>query len=667
MGALLVYILKSSVCLAVFYLFYRLLLSKETFHRFNRCALLSIMFLSLLLPGVEWRMVDANSALVQVEEAFLAEQYVENSAETSRFSWPAILVFIYALGVVTFWIRHLVSLGSMYHLIRSGRHKECAGNIRLVVHDRLIGPFSWMHYIVMSETDLKENGEAILLHEQAHVRNGHSWDMLWMDFCISLQWFNPAAWLVKRELQDIHEYEADENVINQGVDAKRYQLLLIKKAVGTRLYSMANSFNHSSLKKRITMMVKKKSNPWARMKYLYVLPLAAIAVAAFACPEVSSELNGISSVKVSDFVAEIKAGSTENVSDSKEKFKLQGRVVDESGKPIPNATVIVKDTSSGTMTKGDGRFALMLSPGQEICVSFIGMKMEVVSVSKSEPKEKMIVLKPESTLVNELQVSGKGMGNKASVQSNTMQEPVKQKIDEHGDTFTVVEQMPEYPGGMKEFLHYLGKNVQYPAEAHKKGIQGRVIVQFLVKKDGSTSDFNVIRSVHPLLDAEALRVLKAMPKWKPGTQRGEAVNVRYTIPVSFSLQAKSSKALPKSAEAIDKHRDDFTVVDQMPEYPGGMKELMNFLGKNIQYPAEAHKKGIQGRVIVQFLVKKDGSTSDFNVIRSIHPLLDAEALRVLKAMPKWKPGVHEGQAVNVRYTIPVSFSLSVDKERKVVK
>ena len=164
----------------------------------------------------------------------------------------------------------------------------------LVVHEQEIAPFSWMKYIVISRKDLEENGREILIHEAAHIRHRHSIDLLVADICIFFQWFNPGAWLLKQELQNIHEYEADETVINEGVNAKEYQLLLIKKAVGTRLYSMANSFNHSKLKKRITMMLKEKSNPWARLKYLYVLPLAAIAVTAFARPEISEKMEEIS-------------------------------------------------------------------------------------------------------------------------------------------------------------------------------------------------------------------------------------------------------------------------------------------------------------------------------------------------------------------------------------
>ena len=159
-----------------------------------------------------------------------------------------------------------------------------------------------MGYIVISQKDMEESGEEILTHEMAHIRARHSVDMLICSFLSFLQWFNPAVRLLKQELENIHEYEADESVINHGIDAKHYQLLL-KKAVGSqRFTSMANSFNHSKLKKRITMMLKRKSNPWARLKYLYVLPLTAVAVVAFARPEISRELGKISSAKISEIV-----------------------------------------------------------------------------------------------------------------------------------------------------------------------------------------------------------------------------------------------------------------------------------------------------------------------------------------------------------------------------
>ena len=277
MGAFFVYILKSSVCLAVFYLFYRLLLSKETFHRFNRFALLGILLLSCIVPFMEVTVkepTEVHQQFLTFEELLLTVgvspvEEAGNIMLVSDFTWREMLLLVYLSGIVFFLIRTVWSLFRMLHLIRDSRIVSRENGITIIAHRKNIAPFSWMKFVLISETDLLENGTEILVHEVAHIRKRHSIDLLVADTCIFFQWFNPASWLLKQELQNIHEYEADECVINQGIDAKKYQLLLIKKAVGTRLYSMANSFNHSSLKKRITMMLKEKSSPWARLKYLY--------------------------------------------------------------------------------------------------------------------------------------------------------------------------------------------------------------------------------------------------------------------------------------------------------------------------------------------------------------------------------------------------------------
>ena len=308
MGLFFVYIVKSSVCLAGFYLFYRLLLSKETFHRFNRIALLTLLLLSLLLPLVQLTTIEqteVHQTMLTIEQLLMmADMPVSEvtPAEAVTLSGIQILLMVYLSGVLFFACRHIYSLGRLLMLLRSGEKEKMENGMTLVIHQQKISPFSWMKYIVISKVDLEEDGREILIHEAAHVRNRHSVDLLIADICIFFQWFNPASWLLKQELQNIHEYEADESVIREGVNARQYQLLLIKKAVGTRLYSMANSFNHSKLKKRITMMLKEKSNPWARLKYLYVLPLATIAVTAFARPEISGKMDEISAVKVNDFV-----------------------------------------------------------------------------------------------------------------------------------------------------------------------------------------------------------------------------------------------------------------------------------------------------------------------------------------------------------------------------
>ena len=646
MGDFFVYMIKSAFCLTMFYLFFRLLLSKETFHRFNRIALISLLVLSSVLPAIQTIMLrlEGKPQSISLEDLLLMNQGTAVAEAPTQVSlhWQSILLFIYLVGVIGFLIRQCWVMGQMYRLLRQGTCISDKEGIKLLVFDRELSPFSWMNYIVLSRKDWEENGDAIIAHETAHIHKHHSIDILIVDICIILQWFNPVAWLLKRELQNIHEYEADEEVINKGINAREYQLLLIKKAVGLRRFSMANSFNHTSLKKRITMMCKRKSNPWARLKYVYVLPLAALAVSAFARPEVSNELSEISNSKFSDLAEIVQAVVEKNdVQDLNSANNVQ--------------TVALQDTA----------------------------------------------------------------------------------------VFEVVEVPPRFPGGEIELMKFISRNVKYPAEARDKHVQGRVILTFIVEKDGSISNVRVARPVDPSLNAEAIRVVQSMPKWEPAKQRGQAVRVRYTVPIQFRLQGDNSVATDsktsdkdvmvvgydsktqekpivemqkrlvvrddikplmiidgkevtsldnidgndiasidviknpeslkefgekgkdgvilittKAHEKTSSGEDALEVVEEMPEFPGGEIELMKFISRNVKYPDDAKEAGKAGRVIVKFVIDKDGSISDATILRSVYPSIDAEALRVVNAMPKWNPGKVKGEPVKVKYTLPLTFSLS---------
>ena len=500
MGAFFIYILKSAVCLVLFYLFFKLLLSRETFHRFNRVALLGVLLLSLLIPCIEVttrHQVEVQQAVLSIEQLLMMaemENAVPAEVETGEWqqvpdsvslSWIQIVLLVYLTGIVVLVCRNIYSLLCLIRLICSGKREKLERGITLVVHDQAIAPFSWMKYIVISRKDLEENGREILIHETAHIRNRHSIDLLIADVCIFFQWFNPGAWLLKQELQNIHEYEADETVINEGVNAKEYQLLLIKKAVGTRLYSMANSFNHSKLKKRITMMLKEKSNPWARLKYLYILPVAAIAVTAFARPEISETAEEIS--RMSDALGMEQASL------------LFSRLHDISAAKVNDLTAIVEAKAVKTTEE----------------------PVQVAPVLKDTAKPVEVKYIP------------------AEVTEKLQGTPF----------FEVVEQMPEYPGGMAAALEYIQKNMRYPETAKKNGTQGRVTVQFIVDKEGNVTEPKVIRAVDKDLDAEAIRLVGTMPKWKPGMQKGQAVAVKYTLPVMFRLEGgemKSSRTVEMS-------------------------------------------------------------------------------------------------------------------------
>ena len=402
MGVFFIYILKSSVCLVLFYLFFRLLLSKETFHRFNRMALLGVLFFSLLIPCIEVttrHQVEVQQAVLSIEQLLLMAELEATPAnvgavqETSAISWVQIVLLVYWAGILFLACRNIYSLICLFRLVHSGKHEKLEKGVTLVVHNQEIAPFSWMKYIVISRKDLEENGREILIHEMAHIHHRHSVDLLVADICIFFQWFNPGAWLLKQELQNIHEYEADETVINEGVNAKEYQLLLIKKAVGTRLYSMANSFNHSKLKKRITMMLKEKSNPWARLKYLYVLPLAAIAVTAFARPEISEKVEEISAVKVNDLAEIVEKKSEENVvkelvDTTKNKVVVVGYRTEKKDSVLTSGKKKVAISVQGI--SGEGK-PLVIINGKE-------SEREVVNALNPERIESVSVIGPEKAI-----------------------------------------------------------------------------------------------------------------------------------------------------------------------------------------------------------------------------------------------------------------------------
>jgi beta-lactamase regulating signal transducer with metallopeptidase domain len=402
MGVFFIYILKSSVCLVLFYLFFRLLLSKETFHRFNRMALLGVLFFSLLIPCIEVttrHQVEVQQAVLSIEQLLLMAELETTPAnvgavqETPAISWVQIVLLVYLAGILFLACRNIYSLICLFRLIHSGKHEKLEKGVTLVVHNQEIAPFSWMKYIVISRKDLEENGREILIHEMAHIHHRHSVDLLVADICIFFQWFNPGAWLLKQELQNVHEYEADETVINEGVNAKEYQLLLIKKAVGTRLYSMANSFNHSKLKKRITMMLKEKSNPWARLKYLYVLPLAAIAVTAFARPEISEKVEEISAVKVNDLAEIVEKKSEENVvkepiDTTKNKVVVVGYRTEKKDSVLTSGKKKVAISVQGI--SGEGK-PLVIINGKE-------SEREVVNALNPERIESVSVIGPEKAI-----------------------------------------------------------------------------------------------------------------------------------------------------------------------------------------------------------------------------------------------------------------------------
>lgn len=313
MEGFLPYLFKSGICLVLFYICMRAFLSNETFFRFNRWVLLIGTTICLLLPlirvkvdtpivvqkpfmAVEELFMLSESQTTEIETVFLTDKKITeplvSKKEKTSINIAFILLTAYLMGFIINLIILLRSLFLMLRLINKG-NKLRYGRYMLVLISKDITPFSWGKYIVLSVTDFENYPDEIITHEAAHVKHHHSLDLIYFELLLLLQWFNPAIWLLKRELKDIHEYQADISVLRSGINATKYQLLLVKKAVGTSSYTLANSFNHSKIKKRITMMLREKSNKWARLKLLLLLPLGALTVFAFARPEVNEPLSSL--------------------------------------------------------------------------------------------------------------------------------------------------------------------------------------------------------------------------------------------------------------------------------------------------------------------------------------------------------------------------------------
>lgn len=681
---MLAYFLKVNVTIVLFYAFYRLFFYKDTFFGWRRTALLCFFAVSAAVPLLNiqtW--ITEQEPMVAMADLYASVVLPELTVgtEVAPTDWKSILseyANIAYWGIVALlMIRLIMQLAGIIRLTCRCR-KIQIGNTSIHLLPKADGPFSFFHWIfIHPSSHTEEEFNEILTHEQTHARQWHSIDVIISELVCIFCWCNPFAWLMKREIRTNLEYMADARVLENGYDSKTYQYHLLGLSHQKAAVTIYNSFNVLPLKKRIKMMNKKRTKEIGRTKYLMFLPLAALLMIVSNIETVARTTKKIA-VEVIEAVDPQTEQPAPEVQDPQvapqpeqdtKTVTYKGKVVDKDGKPIQGVKILSVPNSTPTevTTQADGSFEFKASPKAKLLFLYQdGNKKKGISFTDERlPKEN----KTNWTIVynekwNEVMQSDPG----------TPDNPI----------FEVVEHMPEFTGGgMPALMEYLSKNIKYPEAAMKKGIQGRGIVQFVVEKDGSITNVKILRGVDPELDKEAVRVVSAMPKWKPGTQRGEAVRVRFTVPVMFRL---TEDKIPVKYAPIENKINElvvvgyapegttvpeegtiFEVVEQMPEYPGGMPAMMEFISKNIKYPAAAQQAKIQGRVTIQFIVNTEGNIINPRVLRSADPLLDAEAIRLTTIMPKWKPGMQRGQAVNVKYTVPIMFRLQEPEKSPAVQ
>lgn len=681
---MLAYFLKVNVAIVLFYAFYRLFFYKDTFFGWRRTALLCFFAVSAAVPLLNiqtW--ITEQEPMVAMADLYASVVLPELTVgtEVAPTDWKSILseyANIAYWGIVALlMIRLIMQLAGIIRLTCRCR-KIQIGNTSIHLLPKADGPFSFFHWIfIHPSSHTEEEFNEILTHEQTHARQWHSIDVIISELVCIFCWCNPFAWLMKREIRTNLEYMADARVLENGYDSKTYQYHLLGLSHQKAAVTIYNSFNVLPLKKRIKMMNKKRTKEIGRTKYLMFLPLAALLMIVSNIETVARTTKKIA-VEVIEAVDPQTEQPAPEVQDPQvapqpeqdtKTVTYKGKVVDKDGKPIQGVKILSVPNSTPTevTTQADGSFEFKASPKAKLLFLYQdGNKKKGISFTDERlPKEN----KTNWTIVynekwNEVMQSDPG----------TPDNPI----------FEVVEHMPEFTGGgMPALMEYLSKNIKYPEATMKKGIQGRGIVQFVVEKDGSITNVKILRGVDPELDKEAVRVVSAMPKWKPGTQRGEAVRVRFTVPVMFRL---TEDKIPVKYAPIENKINElvvvgyapegttvpeegtiFEVVEQMPEYPGGMPAMMEFISKNIKYPAAAQQAKIQGRVTIQFIVNTEGNIINPRVLRSADPLLDAEAIRLTTIMPKWKPGMQRGQAVNVKYTVPIMFRLQEPEKSPAVQ
>ena len=674
---MLAYFLKINVAIALFYAFYRLFFYKDTFFTWRRAALLCFFAISAVYPLLNiqtWiteqepmvAMADLYADIVLPEFTITPEQATSD--------WKTLLLqtvgFAYWGMVIVLAIRFFIQLAGIIRLAFRCQ-KAKIGNTNVHLLRQASGPFSFFHWIFIHPTSHTEDElSEILTHEQTHANQWHSIDVLVSEIVCTFCWFNPFAWLMKREIRTNLEYLADNRVLETGHDSKAYQYHLLGLSHHKAAATIYNSFNVLPLKKRIKMMNKKRTREIGRTKYLMFLPLAAllmiisnIEAVARTTKEMAKDVieaveeNLASNSTTPEMEVATEAIPVETPISQQDKDKLvtyKGKVVDKDGKPVEGAELLIDGShklpqDQSFVTDKNGNFSFMAFENAHIGV---------------------IWNKNDKYMLKGIRYDQKERTNLKIVMDDQWQNPPSN--DPNNPVFEVVEIMPEFPdGGMSGLMQFLSKNIQYPINAQKNHTQGRVTVQFVVNKDGSISEPKIIRGVDPDLDGEAIRVISLMPKWKPGMQKGQPVRVKYTVPVMFRLsdngQKEEYKPIPKidetvvvgyaSKQAPAEEDPVFEVVENMPEFAGGMGGLMQYLSKNIKYPVEAQKAGIQGRVIMQVIIDKNGNVTNPKVTQPVDPLLDTEAIRVTASMPKWKPGTQRGMPVNVKYTFPIVFRL----------
>lgn len=647
------YDLKVAALIAVFYLFYQLLLAREAMPSLNRAVLLTAIALSLVLPlCVVTIHVSAPLAPIADRGGFTtptdlvappsATQKPTAATPLGAELWGSILGTILAAGILIRLSVVARSCWQLHRLIANGERHILPSGTQVCVVESPVAPFSWMHTVVLSRAEWLSLSPSVLAHEEAHVRHRHSYDVLVVEVLTALQWFNPVVWFLRQELRTLHEYEADASVLSRGFDESQYIHLLMQKATGIQACALANGIHTPKTKKRILMMLKTKTNRGAWLKALYIVPVVLTSLAMTAKTVVDDE-----TVTTDDNRAvRIFNEKTNDRGDSYQIRHQPGVKFFRNGQeePIPEGRSIALEVKKTTMQvngKPIDQLSLLdlpLGALKEIHLTETGSDRYVCNLMTTKTMKYSSKMSDTEFVIYAKKQKAAGLEQSAITQA---------MLNEAGSISRA---------------HILHLNGVYGS---KKGNL------FIVDgKEVSREEFNQIK---PEAIA-SVTVMDVGPAKKVYGEKG-----RYGATIVETKQAGSENQQGQGDRVFD-------VCEQLPQFPGGDVKLMEFISRNIKYPEIATENDVQGRVIVRFIVEKDGSLTNPEVLATSPGIGEAipievtsyktekerqdaenhnagvqalrdEAIRVVKAMPKWIPGKQNGKVVRCKYSIPVTYRL----------
>ena len=545
MITLLIYSIKSALVLALLYLPYTLMLRQESFFRMNRITLLTILMLALVLPMVDipslatpeqpvvYEMQQRIMLITQEAETQWGQDTLCHGMSQSILTPLCLLALVYIIGVSLALCIRLWQLFRIGQIIRGGcLWTDKSGKATIYCHIDNVAPFSWMRSIVISESDYKPYGREILLHEKAHILNRHSIDILFLTLVEAVQWWNPIAYLLGRSLRDVHEYEADDYVLHQGISLHNYQALLVKKALANTSYAFANNFNHSLIKKRIYMMNHPKSNPWLRSKALYILPVTLVVLTAFATPKLNK--------KVEKVVEEVKRKDLPSLNPLPKAITMKDVVFVNEGKKITlkEFQVLLKKRHEVYVGNMENLRECLDRLGIKDAAPIQDKALEILTKEYGKDVlERMIWIQ----IFNEDKRPRIIKFGDYIVDDNIL--TLQNARVEYDDTALVnnvyraeyhdLTQDPEFPGGTSALRAFVQQHVAQALENDASVAGKRAYVQFRIKQDGTIDDIGLVRGDRDAY-REAVKIVEQMPQWIPARRFGELADAHFVLTIDFN-------------------------------------------------------------------------------------------------------------------------------------